>query len=215
MTSNRGVALVMVLVALAVCSALGLGLVLATLSERFANANYSESIHAANAAEAAIHVAVRELSLISDWDSVLGGTQQSRFVEGTPPADLAVVTNELTCGRASSCTDLERRASTSARPWGANNPVWQVFLRAPLATFLTIPAASADMYLVVWVGDDARETDADPLHDGGAGEGRNAVRVHAEAFGRTGTRRGAEADVVRQSAGIRVQSWRVRTPSVP
>jgi hypothetical protein len=214
-TSNRGVALVIVLVALAVCSALGLGLVLATLSERFANANYSESVHAANAAAAAVHLAARELSLVSDWDPVLTGTQQSRFMEGAVPADLAAVTNELTCGRSSSCSDLDRRASTTARPWGANNPVWRVFLRAPLATFLTIPAASADMYVVVWVGDDARETDADPLHDGGGGDGRDAVRVHAEAFGRTGTRRGVEADVIRQTAGIRVQSWRVRTPPIP
>ena len=71
---------------------------------------------------------------------------------------------------------------------GRQQPCLQVFLRAPLSMFLNIPAASADMHVVVWVGDDARETDDDPFRDGGggAGDGRGAVRVHAEAFGRTG-----------------------------
>jgi hypothetical protein len=211
MTSARGIALVIVLIALAVCSALGLGLVLVTTGERLATANYAEALQTANAADAALQLAVHELDAIGDWDDVLSGAVASRYVEGVAPVDLAALTNELTCGRPASCTDARRRTSTRESPWAANNPAWRVFLRAPLSSLVNIPAGSADMYIVAWVGDDARETDDDPLRDGGAGgAGGNVVRVRAEAFGRTGARHAIEADVIRQPAGIRVQSWRVR-----
>jgi hypothetical protein len=215
MTSARGIALVIVLLALAVCSALGLGLVLTTTSERLAGANYAESVHTANAAEAGLQLAAHELDLIGDWNAVLAGVTASRFIEGIPPVDLPALTDGLTCGRASGCTDARRRASTEERPWGANNPVWRVFLRAPLSRFLTLPWTSADTYIVAWVGDDARETDDDPSRDGGVGAGGNVVRVRAEAFGRTGARHAIEADVIRQPTGIRVQSWRVRAGVIP
>jgi hypothetical protein len=81
--------------------------------------------------------------------------------------------------------------------------------------FVNLPLRSADMYIVAWVGDDARETDGDPLRDGAAGQGRDIVRVRAEAFGPRGARHAVEADVIRQPAGIRVQSWRVRTGGIP
>ena len=210
MTAHRGIALVIVLIALAMCSALGLGLVLTTTSDRLAAANYEESVHAANAADAALQMAARELNLIADWNTVLAGSVQSRFFEGTPPVDLASMTNELTCGQATDCTDLRRRASTAERPWGANNPVWQVFLRAPLGKFLNLRGVSADTYIVVWVGDDARETDDDPRRDGSPATGGSVVRVRAEAFGPNGGRHAIEADVIRHGTGIRVQSWRVR-----
>jgi hypothetical protein len=214
MTAVRGIALVIVLIALAVCSALGLGLVLTTTSERLADANYEEILQTSNAAEAALQLAAHELGRVADWNAVLAGLETSRFVEGTPPIDLLPLTHELTCGRTGDCTDARRRASTGERQWGDNNPVWRVFLRAPLSRFLNLTPASADTYIVAWVGDDARETDGDPLRDGGGG-GANVVRVRAEAFGPTGARQAIEADVIRQPLGIRVQSWRVRAGVVP
>ena len=215
MTSDRGVALVIVLIALVTCSALGLGLVLSTTTERLAGANYAESVHTANAAEAALQLAVHELGRVADWNGVLAGALQSGFVEGGAPVDLTALTNELTCGRATDCTDTRRRISSAERPWGANNPAWRVFLRAPLSRFLHLPARSADTYIVAWVGDDARETDGDPLRDGVAGAGGNVVRIRAEAFGPTGARHAIEADVIRQPAGIHVQSWRAGAGVIP
>ena len=215
MTANRGIALVIVLLAVAVCSALGLGLVLTTTSERLAGANYAESVHTGNAAEAALQVAAHELGRAADWNAVLAGAVQSRFVEGTPPVDLTSLTSELTCGRVGGCSETRRRTSSSERPWGANNPEWRVFLRAPAKRFLHLPGASADTYIVAWVGDDARETDGDPSRDGNPGAGGNVVRVRAEAFGPTGARHAIEADVIRQPAGIRVQSWRAGAGVIP
>jgi hypothetical protein len=212
-----GIALIVVLIAMAVFSALGLGLILTTATDRFAGANYEDRVHAANAADAALELTIRELAAVDEWDLVLSGARTSRFVQGTAPVDLGAITNHLTCGGPSSCTDAQRQLSTADRPWGANNPAWQVFLRAPLSTFVNIPAVSADMYIVVWVGDDARETDADPLVDGGGpnDEGRGVVRARAEVFTRGETRYASEADLIRQATGIRVQSWRAESAAVP
>jgi hypothetical protein len=189
--------------------------VLTTTNDRLAAANYVESVHTANAAEAALELAARELGLVADWNTVLAGSVQSRFIEGAPPVDLTALSNELTCGRTSDCTEAGRRSSTAERPWAGNNPVWRVFIRAPLSRFLNLPGLSADTYIVVWVGDDARETDDDPSRDGGPGAGGNVVRVRAEAFGRTGARHAIEADVIRHPTGIRVQSWRLRAGVIP
>ncbi len=229
---SRGIALVITLIALALVSALGLGLVLATGTERLTSANYRDSVLASNAADAAMELAMRELSSIADWTPIVAGVQRSSLVDGPPSGarraggfafDLTVLTNQLTCGRTSDCSDAQIRVSTVERPWGANNPRWQPFLYGWLDTFANIPGAFPDTYVVVWIGDDAREVDGDPLTDGGGpnSEGRNAVRARAEAFAAGGTRRAIEADLVRPcntvdgvttcEPGIRVQSWRMRT----
>lgn len=217
MTSTRGIALVVVLIALAVFSALGLGLVLTTTAERFAGANYEDRVHAANAADAGLELTMRELAAVGDWDAVLSGKTTSRFITGTAPVDLVALTNQRTCGRTDSCTDATRGATTAERPWGANNAAWQIFLRAPVSTLVNLPAVSADMYVVVWIGDDAREADGNPFVDGGGpdGEGRNVVRARAEVFTPRGTGHAVEADLIRQPAGIRVQSWRGRSALLP
>ena len=91
---------------------------------------------------------------------------------------------------------------------------------------LTQFARPAECYLVVWVADDGREEDGDPLADafeeGTAGHG--IVRVRAEAFGLKGSRRAIEAELVRACRGggvgaclpgIRVQSWQELREPVP
>jgi hypothetical protein len=122
---------------------------------------------------------------------------------------------------------LRRQANTRDRPWGANNPVWQPFVYGSMSALTGSPLNTPDCYVVVWIGDDAREADGNPFVDDGAltGEGLEVVRARAEAFAPRGTRRVVEADFVRpcQTAagvrtcepGIRVQSWRVRTTGIP
>jgi hypothetical protein len=217
---ERGIALVITLIALAVLSALAAGVLLTTAAERLTSGNYDDSVHALNAAETALELTARELSLVANWDTVLSGASRSRLVDGAPSGlraiddvsiDLTSETNRLTCGRTTACTDGQVQASTRDRSWGVNNPRWQLFLYGSLASMVHAPGAVKDAYVLVWVGDDAREVDGDPLIDGGGpgGEGRNVVRVRAEAVAAGGTRRAVEADVMRQAAGIRVQSWRV------
>jgi hypothetical protein len=182
-----------------------------------------------NAAESALNLAMRDLSAAADWSLALDGTLRGSLVDGTPAGprtlpggdiiDLTVLTNQLTCGRATDCTDADRRATSIDRPWGPNNPQWHAFLHAPLS--LPVPARESHLYVVVWVGDDGRESDGNPLIDGGgaAGHGRHVIRVHAEAFGSRGARRAIDAEIARIcrataagevcQPGVRLQSWRL------
>lgn len=224
---ERGIVLVLVLIAMSMLAAVGLALALGSSVSRFGAANHEESVALANAAESALELAARELGALP-LDDVLNGTRSSSLVDGPPghrsiapgsAVDLVSLTSELTCGRRPACTTAQIRQITLERPWGANNPRWQLFVHRRLnAPPLAVPAAAP--YVIVWIGDDARETDEDPQRDGaGPGrEGRYIVRARAEAFGVRGGRRVLEAELVRLChdspagevclPGSRVQSWR-------
>jgi hypothetical protein len=234
--TSRGVALVVTLLAVSLLSALGLALALSASVVRLAAANHQQSMALLNAAEAAFAVALRDLDCIADWNSVLDGSQRSAWIDdasvgsrglvGGVTLDLIQLTNELTCERTTTCSDALVHTSTRARPWAANNPRWQIFVHTPLRAFVDLFDAD-EAYVAVWVGDEARETDGDPLLDGsgGAGEGRDALRLRAEAFGSGGARRAIEADVTRVCMlvddvrtclpGIHVQSWRIVNAAFP
>jgi hypothetical protein len=108
-------------------------------------------------------------------------------------------------------------ATSRERPWGANNARWQLYAYGPFATLAPF-ARPAPCYLAVWLADDSREEDADPLTDG-AGDGapgQGVVRLRAEVYGPLGGRRAIEAELVRQCQPgspegchlrNRVQSW--------
>ena len=224
--SSRGIALVITLIAMAAFAALGLGLVLTTTVERLTGANYRDSVEALYAADAAIELAAKELASIADWNRVLTGTDRSRWTDGVPGGpraignvtlDLTTLTNELTCGRSTVCSDARIRMSTLERPWGANNPRWELFVFGRLETFAVPPWPLPPAYVIVWLGDDAHEVDGSRLVDGGGpgGEGRDILRARAEAFTAGGARRAIEADLIRQGAGIRVQSWRLVGSTFP
>ena len=107
--------------------------------------------------------------------------------------------------------------TTLERPWGANNPRWELFVFGRLETFAVAPRPLPPAYVIVWLGDDAHEVDGNRLVDGGGpgGEGRDILRARAEAFTAGGARRAIEADLIRQGAGIRVQSWRLVGSTFP
>jgi hypothetical protein len=108
-------------------------------------------------------------------------------------------------------------ANSKERPWGANNARWQLYAYGPFTGIAQL-ARPEPCYLAVWVADDAREEDADPLSDGKADRapGRGVVRLRAEAYGPLGARRAIEAELARQCLPEghegcrirnRVQSW--------
>jgi hypothetical protein len=217
--SDRGIALVITLLALALFSALGLGLLLATSSERLTAANHAQSVEASNAADAGIEIAARELALIADWNRVLDGTTRSRKTDGAAGGartiggfafNLTTLTSQLTCNRTSTCTDTRINTSSADRPWGVNNARWQLFVYGRLRLFAPAAAPLPDDYIAVWIGDDARETDGNALLDT-----NGVVRAHAQAVAPGGTRRAIDAEFVRTGAGIRVQSWRNRPGVLP
>ena len=227
---DRGIALVLALLALATVAAAGLGIALVANVARMTASTAEESLALLNAAESALELAARDLSLL-DLDEVLAGIATSARVDGAPGPrtvspglviNLVTLTNRLTCGRVTACTNGQRKQITTERPWGANNPRWRLFLHDAL-TPPPVPGPPTTLYVVVWVGDDAREDDDEPTTDGAgvAQEGRYIVRARSEAFGPRGGRRAIEAELVRQCTategaevclpGSRVQSWRAIT----
>jgi hypothetical protein len=232
---QSGVALVIVLLAIGLLSATAMGLALSSTIERLVGANGDESAMLANASESALELAARELAMIANWDTVLLAAQPSTLVDGVPgpravapgmAIDLVTLTNHLTCGRPLLCTDAQIRVATRDRPWGANNPRWRLFVHQPLPAGL-LPTPTPPVYVVVWLGDDAAESDGDPLADGAGPDrqGRYIVRARAEAFGPRGGRHAIEADFSRLcvddgagercAPGIRVQSWRTVENGAP
>jgi hypothetical protein len=234
MAAERGIALIMAILVTAFLSALGAGVMLAVFMDRLANGNLSSSVAMLFAADAAIELVARDLSQVDDWNSVLTGAAQSSFTDGAPGGvrgipgggvvDLTSATNLLNCGKVADCTVPQMNANSPDRPWGANNPRWRLYAFGPMDHIANLSRPVA-RYLAVWIADDAREDDDDPLADGAEDSaGHGIVRVHAEAFGRGGSRRVIEAELARACRGegvgaclpgIRVQSWQELRQAVP
>ena len=235
MSGEKCIALIMVILVTTFLSALGLGVLLAVFMDRLATGNMGGSVAMLYAADSAIEVAARDLAQITDWNDVLSGSQRSTFTDGSPGGvrdlpgggvvDLTAATHLLNCGRSTNCTTAQMNANSRERPWGLNNPRWQLFAYGLMSEFTEL-ARPPGCYLAVWVADDGREQDGDPLADA-AGEhqpGHGIVRVHAEAFGVAGARRAIQAELSRVCPegeaggclrGIRVQSWQELRQAIP
>jgi hypothetical protein len=234
MKSERGIALVLVMLVTTFLSALGIGLMVAVFMDRLATRNIATSVAMLHAADAGLEIAAADLARIVDWNPVLAGSQLAAFVDGVPggvrdipgggTVDLTSATNLLNCGRTSSCTIAQLNANSRERPWGANNPRWTLFAYGPMNRFTQLERPAA-CYLAVWVADDGREQDGDPLSDAPIDiEGHGIVRVRAEAYGAGGLRRAVEAELARICPsdeaqpclpGIRVQSWQELRQAIP
>lgn len=234
MSAQRGIALILVILVTSFLSAIGLGLALIVLMDRLATGNLRGSVAMLYAADAAIELTARDLAHLPDWNLALSGTVRSLFSDGEAigvhripgggEVDLTAATNQLNCGRDSDCTVDQMQSTTRERPWGANNARWQLYAYGPLGNIVQF-ARPTPCYLAVWLADDGREEDADPLTDAGEDSpGHGVLRVRAEAYGPQGTRRAIEAELVRGclvgegpgcAMGIRVQSWRELRQSVP
>jgi hypothetical protein len=223
LASSRGVALIAVLLVASLVFVVGVGLALMLTIGQLVARNHREAAVLVAAADGAVDLVADSLGT-ADWAAVLAGAEVAPQSDGAPAGvrrveggvvDLAAETNRQNCGRTASCSDGDRRALTVERPWGANNPFWQLYLFGPLASFGAFRFAPG-VYLLAWIADDGRETDGRPDIDGGAPPGRHILRARVAAIGREGGRRIVDAELVRvclegRSAcepGIRVQSQR-------
>lgn len=228
---ERGVALIVVLMAMSVMSALGLALMLTTMAEEKIAGNFERGTEAFYAADAGIERAMQDLLPLASWDGVLTGTVTSTFIDGAPggiragpgrlPFDLSEATGVVRCGKPA-CSNADLVAITEERPWGSNNPVWQPYAYGPLDQLLAGQRINSPMYVVVWVADDPSENDGDPRRDGGLpvgcdpardpecedrNLGRGVLLLKAKAFGPDGTQRAIEVTVKRTDFA-RIVSWR-------
>jgi hypothetical protein len=219
MFCERGVVLVVTLMAMLVMAALGAGLMLAAATESRITRNFRNNTEALYAADGVLERAVDELRTI-DWNLILSGAARSAFVDGEPRGtrvladgrtiDLAEVLDDVNCRKVGGCSDVAMDSVTAERPWGANNPRWQPFTWGYLKD-LTPTTMDSPFYVMVMVADDPSECDDNPLVDGGvmvscpasakANPGAGVIAVRAEAFGPFGSHRAVELIIGRPAGG--------------
>ena len=216
-----GMALIVALMAMMLLMALGMTLVMTTTTETKISANYSQGTEALYAADAAVERVMDDILTVPAWNDILQGNARSAFVDGSPSGtrtlpdgstlDLTKATNMLDCGKAAGCSDAELNAFTDDRPWGLNNPRWQLYAYGPISSMLPTDTINSKDYVIVWIADDPSETDNDPTMDGqpgvncGAGNdpgcdanpGLGVLAMHAEAYGPFGAKRVIEVTIAR------------------
>jgi hypothetical protein len=211
--NERGMALIVALMSMMLLTALGLGLVMTTLTETMITANYRDSGEAMYAADAGVERVMQDMLTVPDWNRILNGQVQSSFVDGPPTGvrtlpdgssiDLTAATNLLNCAKTTTCSAADMNAWTLERPYGVNNPRWNLFAYAPLSEIIETGTIASSMYVAVWVADDFGETDNDPTVEGGApvgtpeNKGRGILLLRAEAYGPGGARSTLEVTIAR------------------
>jgi hypothetical protein len=222
---EHGVALLIAMAILVLISALSSALVLWTMTEAQIAKGFGSGVEGRYAAGAAAERALIDLGAFSDWTAVLDGSSRSAFSDGAPSGsrrlpdnstiDLDVVRNWANCAHASACSETELAAVTAERPWGTNNPRWQLFAYGRLSE-VTAPSITSPFYVIVMVADDPSEQDGNPLRDAvdPMDPGAGVIQVRSEAFGPRGAHRIVALTVARAVAGaagpatLRVISWR-------
>jgi hypothetical protein len=212
-SNERGMALIVALLSVMLLTALGLGLVMTTMSETMIAANYRDSGEAMYAADAGVERVMQDMLTVPDWNRILTGNVQSSFVDGPPGGtrtmpdgttiDLTAATNLLNCAKTTTCSPGDMDTWTPDRPYGVNNPRWNLFAYAPLANIIETGTIASPMYVVVWVADDFGETDNNPTVEGGPpvgspeNKGRGILLLRAEAFGPGGAHSTLEVTIAR------------------
>jgi hypothetical protein len=208
LADERGVALIIALMAMMLLTALGAAVVMVSNTETHIAGNYRNSQEALYAADAAVERVVQDLLLIPRWNDILAGSAQSGFVDGAMTAPKSLPgggTITLCCG-ANTATAQLQTDTDSLNLWGANNPQWRLFAWGPLSDMLPNDQIDSPMYVVVWVADDPADGTPDPVGNIAVPDGNplldtnGTVTLHAEAVGPAGTRKVIEVTVARTSS---------------
>lgn len=204
---ERGVALLITLMAMLLLGAIAAAIMLVATSETIIAAHFRGAIEARYAAEAVLVRALDEAAA-ADWTLAIDGTVRSTWVDGPPSGarvltdgstiDLAQAVNLAGCQKSTVCMAADLAAVTADRPWGANNPRWTAYAYGPLRDLL--PAViDSPYYVLLLVGN-------------GPVPPRLALR--AEAFGPRGAHAVVEATAGRDynddpvQGTVQVLSWR-------
>src|SRR5687767_6271960 len=168
---EQGVALIIALMSMLLLTALGMALTLTTSTERRISFNYRDGVEALYAADAGVERVMQDVLTVPDWNRIVDGTTTSAFVDGTPgertlpdgsKMNLIQATAMVSCGK-TACSEADLNAYTDARPWGPNNPRWQLYAYGPMRDLVPTDTVNSSMYVVVWIADDPSENDALPL----------------------------------------------------
>jgi hypothetical protein len=218
---ERGIALVVALLITMLMSTLAVALILTTMVETRIASQFQRAHSGLYAADAVVERAVDDLLGVANWNRLLDGTARSAFVDGPPNGtrtlvdgtvlDLAQVVNMANCHKTTACSAADMDAVSDDRPWGANNPRWNLFAYGRLSDLLPQGSVESPFYGMAMVGDDPAEDDGDPTLDGtGDNPGAGFVSLRGEAFGPGGAHAVVELTVTRAQPAVamRVVSWR-------
>jgi len=223
---EHGMALMVAMMVMLLMSALGAALVLTTSSETIIATNFRTSGESLYAADAALERIVDDLLTVPDWNQLLSGTVRSAFIDGTPNGprtlsdhstiDLTQVVGMANCQKLTACSDFDMDRETAERPWGANNPRWQLHGYGKVSDLMPTASVNSPYYVIVMVGDDPSELDGDATKDGvtscgntvpvkapgnpptwSCNPGTGVIAVRAEAFGPRGAHKVIEMTVAR------------------
>lgn len=125
--NERGISLIIALMSTLLLTALGLGLLMVTMTETMLSANFRDGGEAVYAADAGVERVMQDLLTVSDWNRILQGTLQSSFIDGAAGGtrtlsdgstlDLTAATNMMNCAKATTCSDADMDAWTLGRPY--------------------------------------------------------------------------------------------------
>jgi hypothetical protein len=212
-----GVAMLAAVMAILLLTALGAALILSSSAETMIAASFRSGIEARYAAAAMLDRGMDDLTAIEDWSLVTGGLLRSSWIDGAPTGartlaggstiDLTQLVNVANCQKSTACSLAELLAVTEDRPWGANNPQWNLYAYGPLRNILAPGIIDSPYYVVLLVGN---------------GPSAGLLAVRAEAFGPRGAHAAVEATAARTGAsgdqwdynghsgddGVKVFSWR-------
>ena len=210
--NERGIALIIALMAMLFMMALGSALLLSTITEKKIANNFRSSSEALYAADAGLERALDDLLTIPEWNTLIDGSSTSAFIDGAPGTraladgtqlNLNEILAYTNCGK-TSCTSSDLIAYSDERPWLINNPRWQLYAYGRLDDMIPTATVNSPFYIVVMVGDDPSETDNNPLKDGDTpvspattNPGKGVIAMRAEAFGPFGVHKTIELTVAR------------------
>jgi hypothetical protein len=201
--------MIVALMAMTLMVALGTALILTTVTETKIVTNFKNNSESLYAADAGIERALDDLLTVPDWNNLLNGTAKSALVDGAPSGNrtladgttfnLDEVLNVANCQKTTACSAADLQAVTNERPWGLNNPTWQLFAYGKLNDVLPQGGINSPYYVVVMVADDPSENDNDPAHDGVSqtNPGSGVLAMRAEAFGPRGNHKVVELTIAR------------------
>jgi hypothetical protein len=204
-----GLAMIIALMAMLLMSALGAALILTTSSETIIAGNFRDGGEALYAADAALERSIDDLLSVADWNELLNGSARSAFIDGAPGGsrtlrdgstiDLSQVLSKANCQKLTPCSVDEMNAVTAERPWGWNNPRWQLYAYNHVSELLPADSINSSYYVVVMIADDPSENDGNPLQDGASqsNPGMGVIAMRAEAFGPKGAHKVIELTVAR------------------
>ena len=215
LSRDEGAAMAMALLALSILTAIGVAMLLTSSSDALVAGAFREQRAAMYAADAIVARALDEIAA-ADWALLLSGTPSAVLVDGPPRGtrtladgsaiDLRQVVNAANCQKASACTAAELMAVSTRRPWGANNPRWQLYAYGPLRAMLPASAADSPWYVVLLVADDPLLNDEVIALRGEAFGPRNAHAVTELLAARSS---GVDSDYNGVGAAwMRILSWR-------